>query len=58
MGQRNIPMAALFSVSDNTVVNKSLVSGRTSEEMEYRKKVRSELFPQIITELFQNRVER
>lgn len=51
-----IPMAALFNVSDNTVVNKSLVSGRTSEEMEYRKKVRSELFPQIISELFHNRV--
>jgi purine-nucleoside phosphorylase len=49
-----IPMAALFSVSDNTVVNKSLVSGRTPEEMQYRKKVRSELFPQIIAELFHN----
>lgn len=53
-----IPMAALFSVSDNTVVNKSLVSGRTSEEMQYRKKVRSELFPQIITELFYNKKEK
>lgn len=51
-----IPMAALFSVSDNTVVHKSLVSGRTSEEMQYRKKVRSELFPEIITAFFHNKV--
>lgn len=49
-----IPMAALFSVSDNTVANKSLVSGRTSEEMQYRKKVRRELFPRIIIDLFQS----
>lgn len=49
-----IPMAALFSVSDNTVANKSLVSGRTSEEMQYRKKVRRELFPGIIKGFFQD----
>jgi len=47
-----IPLAALFSVSDNTVTNKSLVSGRTPEEMEYRKFVRRELFPRIIASLF------
>ena len=48
-----IPMAALFSVSDNTITNKSLVSGRTAEEMDYRKFVRGELFPEIILSIFQ-----
>ena len=47
-----IPLAAIFSVSDNTVTNKSLISGRTAEEMEYRKTVRRELFPQIILSTF------
>jgi len=49
-----IPLAALFSVSDNTVTNKSLVSGRTAEEMGYRKRVRGELFPEIILSLFKD----
>ena len=48
----NIPIIALLSTSDNTMTNKSLVSGRTSEEMEYRKFVRRELFPQIILSVF------
>lgn len=43
-----IPLAALFSVSDNTMTNKSLVSGRTEEEMAYRQFTRRELFPRII----------
>ena len=47
-----IPMAALFSVSDNTVTKKSLVSGRTKEEMDYRRYVRKELFPRIIFDIF------
>lgn len=47
-----IPLAALFSVSDNTTANKSLVSGRTEEEMEYRKFTRRELFPRIILSVF------
>lgn len=46
----NIPTAAIFCVSDNTISNKSLVSGRTEEEMGYRKYVRRELFPKIILE--------
>jgi ASC-1-like (ASCH) protein/purine-nucleoside phosphorylase len=45
-----IALGALFSVSDSTVVNKSLMSGRTQEEIEYRKKTRRELFPPIILE--------
>ena len=48
------PLVALFSVSDNTVTNKSLVSGRSSEEMEYRKFTRRELFPKIILSIFQS----
>ena len=50
----NISIVAIFSVSDNTVKNKSLLSGRTSEEMEYRRFVRKEIFPQIILEFFEN----
>ncbi len=48
----NIPLAAIFSVSDNTVLHKSLVSGRTEEEQEYRHFVRRSLFPQIILDVF------
>jgi len=48
----NIPIVALFSVSDNTMTNKSLVSGRTTEEMEYRIFTRRELFPRIIHSIF------
>lgn len=47
-GLMNIPIVALLSVSDNTLTNKSLVCGRTEEEMEYRKHVRREIFPKII----------
>lgn len=47
-----IPMVAIFSVSDNTVANKSLVSGRTQSEMDYRHFVRREMFPQIILSMF------
>lgn len=51
-----IPIAALFSVSDNTVTNKSLISGRTPEENEYRKRVRREIFPEIILSTFAGRL--
>lgn len=50
----NIPLIALFSVSDNTAANKSLVSGRTQEEMEYRRFIRQELFPEIIMSIFRS----
>ncbi|MCK5128919.1 MAG: phosphorylase [Clostridiales bacterium] len=43
-----ISMCALFSVSDNTVTKKSLISGRTKQEMDYRRKTRYEIFPEII----------
>lgn len=48
----NINVTALFCISDNTVVNKSLYSGRNSEEEEYRHKVRNEIIPNIIIKLF------
>lgn len=43
-----ISLAALFSISDNTLKNKSLVSGRTEEEHVYRCEVRRTIFPRII----------
>lgn len=45
-------MAALFSVSDNAATKKSLVSGRTQEEQDYRHYVLKELFPKIIFDIF------
>lgn len=44
-----IPIAALLNVSDNSVVGKSLMSGRDEQQVkEYRKFVRNEIVPQII----------
>ncbi len=51
----NINVTALFCISDNTVVNKSLYSGRTEEENEYRHKVRYEIIPKIVVELLKNK---
>ena len=48
----NLKLAAIFSVSDNTVTNKSLISGRTESDMNYRRFVRNNLFPEIITKVF------
>ncbi len=47
-----IPAVAVFSVSDSTVASKSLISGRTKAEIEYRKHTRRELFPRIIHRVF------
>ena len=41
---------AIFSVSDNTILKKSLLSGRTKEEMEYRKYVRKNVLTKIVIE--------
>lgn len=46
-----ISMGALFSVSDNTVTRKSLLSGRTEEDNQYRRNVREHLIPQILAEV-------
>jgi len=43
-----ISLGALLSVSDNTVIHKSLFSGRLKSDMEHRKNVRRMVFPKII----------
>lgn len=48
----NLNMTALFCVSDNTVLNKSLYSGRIEEEDNYRRKIRNEVIPEVVIELF------
>lgn len=50
----DIPIVAILSVSDNTVTKKSLVSGRSKEEMDYRRFVRRELIPKIILNVLCN----
>ena len=45
-------ITALFCVSDNTILNKSLYSGRTDEENNHRRKVRNEIIPEIVIEMF------
>lgn len=49
-----INVTALFCISDNTLLNKSLYSGRTSAENDYRYKVRYEIIPDIVISLFKN----
>lgn len=45
-------MTALSCVSDNAVLNKSLYSGRTDLEKEYKNMVKEKVIPNIIMELF------
>lgn len=52
-----INVTALFCVSDNTLLNKSLYSGRTEEENNYRHKVRDEIIPEVVIELFKKGVD-
>lgn len=47
-----LKLAALYSVSDNTVLNKSLLSGRTEQDMQYRRFVRANLFTEILLKVF------
>jgi hypothetical protein len=47
-----LSLTALFSVSDNIIQNKSLVSGRTEEEKNYRKITRRIIFPKVIGSYF------
>ena len=44
---------ALLAVSDNTVLNKSLISGRTNEDMDKYHKTRYEVIPKIIFNLLE-----
>lgn len=48
----DINVTAIFCVSDNTVLNKSVYSGRTEEEHIHRRKIRYEVIPKILVELF------
>ena len=50
----DIPIAAVFSVSDNTVTKKSLISGRTKTDNDYRRKVKKKLIPKIILKAFED----
>lgn len=45
------PLVAIFCASDNMFANKSLISGRTKEDITYRKFVRGEVMPNIILNL-------
>lgn len=47
-----IKCVSLLCVSDNTIVNKSLYSGRSEEENTYRHKVREKLIPKIVVEMY------
>ena len=51
-----INVTALFCVSDNTLLNKSLYSGRTDEENDYRHKIRYEVIPEIVVNLFKEMI--
>lgn len=46
-----INVTALFCISDNTLQNKSLYSGRTEGENNYRCKIRYEVIPEIVINL-------
>ena len=46
-----INAAALLQVSDNTITNKSLYSGRTENDQAYRKNVREKFFPKVILKM-------
>ena len=45
-------VTALFCVSDNTILNKSLYSGRTEEENNHRHEVKYKVVPKIIIDMF------
>ena len=49
-----INTAALFCISDNTMKNKSLFSGRNEVEKKKRRMVRNEIIPKILIECFKN----
>jgi purine-nucleoside phosphorylase len=48
----NIKAAAIFNTSDNAIIKKSLLSGMTKEEMEYRKHIRKNILTKIVLECF------
>jgi len=48
----NLNAAAVFSVSDNSIQKKSLLSGMTEEEIDYEKNVRRNILTKIVIESF------
>lgn len=50
----NINSSAIFCVSDNTILNKSLYSGRTKQDKEKKGYSRYVITPKIILEIFKN----
>jgi purine-nucleoside phosphorylase len=49
----DIKTGAIFSISDNTMIKKSLLSGRTKAEMEYRKYARKNILTKIVLAFFE-----
>ena len=49
----NINITALFRITDNSVVNKTLYQGITSEELEYRHIIKYEVIPKVVIELLE-----
>lgn len=49
-----VQSSALFVISDNTIENKSLYSGRNEEDKIKKKKARKEILPSIIVKFFGN----
>jgi len=47
-----IKACAIFNVSDNTILKKSLLSGRSKEETKFRKYVRKNILTKIVLESF------
>lgn len=50
----NINACALFGISDNTTANKSLYSGRSSQDQINKKTTRHEVIPQVVIDLIRN----
>lgn len=50
MNRADIPAAALLLVSDNTVTQKSLFSGRTDAELALKQRVKKKVIPRIISQ--------
>lgn len=48
----NIPCSALLCVSDNTLESKSLYQGRREQEREIKNRVRKEIIPKLVIDLF------
>ena len=45
-------VTAIFAVSDNILVNKSLYSGRSEEEKDRKKYTKHNIIPKLVEELF------